>query len=339
MAYPGINRQQEASIMIPLSMDLVRVTEAAAVAASAWVGTGAKELADKAATDAMRDRLNRIHFAARIVIGEGKKDDSFGLFSGEMVGRWKDEAPPGSPVYELCVDPIEGTRPTVQSGPEAISVLGAAEGAGSLMETEDFYTLKLAYGPEIASQVELTVDEPLEQIVRKAAKALGKPVDRLFVCILDRPRHRDMIEELRRLRVRIKLIQDCDVSGALATCREESGVDLMYGVGGAPEAVIAACGIKCLGGRIQAQRATNEGRSQPGTPIIDTEDLVRGDCVFAATGITNGSLLHGVRFTGRGAVTNSVFLRSRSGTVRWLVTEHGQLSRELEPGIPMEGPI
>jgi fructose-1,6-bisphosphatase II len=325
--------------MIPLSMDLVRVTEAAAIAASAWIGTGAKELADKAATDAMRDRLNRIHFAARIVIGEGKKDESFGLFCGERVGRWRDDAPPDAPVYELCVDPIEGTRPTVHSGPEAISVLGAAEGAGSLMETEEFYTLKLAYGPEIASRVELSIEEPLEQIVRKSAQALGKPVDRLFVCILDRPRHRAMIDELRRLRVRIKLIQDCDVSGALATCRPESGVDLMYGVGGAPEAVIAACGIKCLGGRIQAQRASNDGQPQPGTEILDIEDLVRGDCVFAATGITSGSLLHGVRFTSRGAVTSSLFLRSRSGSVRWLTTEHGQQSRELEPGAPMEGPL
>jgi fructose-1,6-bisphosphatase II len=325
--------------MIPLSMDLVRVTEAAAIAASAWIGTGAKELADKAATDAMRDRLNRIHFIARVVIGEGKKDDSYGLFSGETVGRWRDEPPSGAPVYELCVDPIEGTRPTVHSGPEAISVLGAAEGAGSLLDTEDFYTLKLAYGPEIAAQTELSLEEPLESIVRRSARALGKPVDRLFVCILDRPRHHEMIEELRRLRVRIKLIQDCDVSGALATCRPESGVDLMYGVGGAPEAVIAACGIKCLGGRIQAQRVSNDGKPQPGTPIIDTDDLVKGDCVFAATGITNGSLLHGVRFTNRGAVTNSVFLRSRSGSVRWLTTEHGNQSRELEPGAPMEGPL
>lgn len=325
--------------MIPLSMDLVRVTEAAAIAASAWIGTGEKELADKAATDAMRDRLNRIHFAARIVIGEGKKDDSYGLFRGERVGQWREQAPPDAPMYEIGVDPIEGTRPTVQSGTEAISVLGVAEGMGSLLETDDFYTLKLAYGPEIASQVELSVDEPLSQIVARASQALNKSVDRLFVCILDRPRHQAMIDELRRLRVRIKLIQDCDVSGALATCRPESGVDLMYGVGGAPEAVIAACGIKCLGGRIQAQRATNEGQPRPGTRIIDTEDLVRGDCVFAATGITPGALLHGVRFTSHGAVTNSLFLRSRSGTARWITTEHGHASREMEPGAPMEGPL
>jgi fructose-1,6-bisphosphatase II len=315
--------------MIQLSMDLVRVTEAAAIAASAWVGTGEKELADQAATEAMRDRLNRVNFTARIVIGEGKKDESFGLFSGEMVGRQRNRSATDDTIYELCVDPIEGTRPTVNSGPEAISVLGAAEGAGTLLQTEDFYTLKLAYGPRIASRVELSVDEPLDQIVRLAAVALGKPVDRLVVCILDRPRHRRFIETLRRMRVRIKLIQDCDVSGAVAACREESGVDLLYGVGGAPEAVIAACAIKCLGGRIQAQRATNDGEPQPGTPILHIEDLVRGDCVFVATGITNGSLMHGVRFTERGPVTNSVFMRSRSGTVRWLTTEHG--NHPMEP--------
>lgn len=315
--------------MIQLSMDLVRVTEAAAIAASAWIGTGAKELADKAATEAMRDRLNRIDFAARIVIGEGKKDESFGLFSGERVGLHRQHPAPGEPVYELCVDPIEGTRPTVTSGPEAVSVLGGTEGAGALMETEDFYTLKLAYGPRIASQVELDIDAPLEDLVTKASAALGKPVDKLVVCILDRPRHKAMIDQLRRMHVRIKLIQDCDVSGAMASCRPESGVDLLYGVGGAPEAVISACAMKCLGGRIQAQRASNDGRPQPGTPIFQTEDLVRGDCVFVATGITNGSLLHGVRFTERGPVTHSVFMRSRSGTIRWLTTEHG--NHPLEP--------
>ena len=162
-------------------------------------------------------------------------------------------------------------------------MLGAAEGAGSLMETEEFYTLKLAYGPEIAAQSDISLEEPLEQIVRKAAQALGKPVDRLFVCILDRPRHREMIDELRRLRVRIKLIQDCDVSGALATCRAESGVDLMYGVGGSPEAVIAGCGIKCLGGRIQAQAPPTTAAPSPAPPSWTPTTWCGAICVFAAT--------------------------------------------------------
>jgi fructose-1,6-bisphosphatase II len=312
--------------MNQLSMDLVRVTEAAAIAASSWVGTGEKEEADRAATDAMRDRLNRIDFAARIAIGEGEKDKSFGLFRGEVVGARRDEVGAGRGdlrTYEICVDPIEGTRPTVTSGPEALSVLGVADFDGAMMAFPDrFYALKIAYGPQIARQVELYVDAPLSENLCKASRALGKSVDKIVVCVLDRPRHRGFIEELRRIGTRIKLIQDCDVSGAVATCLPDSGVDLYYGVGGTPEAVIAACAMRCLGGRIQAQLATNDGQPQPGR-IYMTEELVRGDCVFAATGITNGSLLRGVRYTPRGAVTHSVFMRSRSGTIRWLRTEHG----------------
>lgn len=306
-----------------LSMDLVRVTEAAAIAASSWIGTGEKEEADRAATDAMRDRLNRIDFAARIVIGEGEKDKSFGLFRGEVVGAHREGVVKGSGrTCEICVDPIEGTRPTVTSGPEALSVLGVADYEGAMMSFENFYALKLAFGPRIARQAEMYVDSPLAENICKASKALGKSVDKIVVCVLDRPRHKAIIDELRRIGTRIKLIQDCDVSGAVATCLPDSGVDLYYGVGGTPEAVIAACAMKCLGGRIQAQLADNDGRPQPGR-IYTTEELVRGDCVFVATGITNGSLLRGVRYTERGAVTHSVFMRSQSGTIRWLRTEHG----------------
>jgi fructose-1,6-bisphosphatase II len=310
--------------MNELSMDLVRVTEAAAIAASAWIGTGEKEEADRAATEAMRDRLNRINFAARIAIGEGEKDKSFGLFCGEVLGAARENiGKPDVRTYEICVDPIEGTRPVVTSGPEALSVLGVADTSSAMMAFKEFYSLKIAYGPQIARQVELYVDAPLAESICKASRALGKSVDRIVVCILDRPRHRGIIEELRRIGTRIKLIQDCDVSGAVATCLPDSGVDLYYGVGGTPEAVIAACAMRCLGGRIQVQLATNDGRPQPGGRIYMTEELVRGDCVFAATGITNGSLLRGVRYTPRGAVTHSVFMRSRSGTIRWLRTEHG----------------
>ncbi|MFO0909241.1 MAG: fructose-bisphosphatase class II family protein [Isosphaeraceae bacterium] len=309
--------------MNQLSMDIVRVTEAAAIAASAWIGSGEKEEADRAATEAMRDRLNRIDFAARVVIGEGEKDDSHGLFYGEVVGRRRDEVLHGEKeVYEICVDPIEGTRPTVTSGPEALSVLGVAHFDGALFASKNFYSLKLAYGPRIARQAELFVDAPIAENLCKASRALGKSVDKIVVCVLDRPRHKPIIEQVRRVGARLKLIQDCDVSGALATCLPDSGVDLYYGVGGTPEAVIAACAMKCLGGRIQAQLADNDARPLPGR-IYMTEELVRGDCVFAATGITNGSLLRGVRFTERGAVTHSVFMRSQSNTVRWLRTEHG----------------
>src|SRR4051794_2585144 len=170
--------------MNQLSMDLVRVTEAAAITASAWIGSGEKEAADKAATEAMRDRLNRIDFAARIVIGEGEKDDSHGLFYGEVVGRRRDQVLHGeTQTYEICVDPIEGTRPTVTSGPEALSVLGVADFDGAVMASKNFYALKLAYGPRIARQAELYLDAPIAETLCKASRALGKSVDKIVVCV------------------------------------------------------------------------------------------------------------------------------------------------------------
>src|SRR5262245_23004141 len=177
--------------MSQLSMELVGVTEAAALAASAWIGTGEKEEADKAATEAMRDRLNRIDFAGKVVIGEGEKDKSYGLFSGEVVGARRGEAGGGGVrTYEICIDPIEGTRPTVTSGPEALSVLGVADFEGAMMSFKNFYSLKLAFGPRIARQAELYVDAPLAENICKASRALGKSVDKIVVCVLDRPRHR-----------------------------------------------------------------------------------------------------------------------------------------------------
>jgi fructose-1,6-bisphosphatase II len=307
-----------------ISLDLVRVTEAAAIAASAWIGSGNKELADRDATEAMRSRLNKMEFAGRIRIGEGKKDQSFGLFKGEEVGALRGAAAvPDARWLDIAVDPIDGTTPTVTSGPEAISVLGVAEG-GAMLDTDEFYMHKLAYGPRIAQKVRLKITDPLEKVLRTAADAAGKDVSKIMVCILNRPRHAQFIKELRQWNVRIKLIQDCDVSGAIATCLPESGIDLLYGIGGAPESVITACAMKCLKGDFQAQIAiaTKETCSLT-EKVYGIEDLARGHCAFAATGITAGSILRGVRFTERGPVTNSVFMRSESGTVRWITTEHG----------------
>lgn len=298
-------------------MDLVRVTEVAAIAASAWIGSGDKIAADKDATEAMRERLNRLDFRARIVIGEGKKDDSYGLFTGETVGKAKKN----SRIYEIAVDPIEGTRPTVTSGPEALSVIAVSE-EKSLFETGEYYMNKLAYGPEIASKTKLDIRDPVSVTLKKVSEALGKKMGQIMVCVLDRPRHEKIIAEMRKLGVRIKLIQDCDVSGAIAACLPESGIDLLLGVGGAPEAVIAACAMKCLRGDFQAQIADVKG-NLTSQKVYKLKDLVRGECVFAATGITTGSLLRGVRYTRGGAVTNSVFMRSESGTIRWLMVQHG----------------
>lgn len=307
--------------MREISLDLVRVTEAAAIAASRWIGTGDKESADKAATEAMRERLNHMDFAAKIVIGEGKKDASSGLFEGEWVGKKAVANTSRASSYELAVDPIDGTRPTVTSGPEAMSVI-AVSGQGSLFSTPEFYMNKLAYGPDIASKTELDLKEPLSKTIERVARATGKAISSIVVCLLDRPRHEKMILELRKIGVRIKLIQDCDISGAIACCLPESGIDLLAGIGGAPEGVITACAMKCLGGGFKAQ-VVRKDLTFIDSKIYATHDLVRGPAAFAATGVTNGSLLRGVRFTTRGPVTHSVFMRSESGTVRWLTVYHG----------------
>ncbi len=301
-----------------ISLDLVRVTEAAAIAASSWIGSGNKEAADKAATKAMRERLNQMEFSARIVIGEGKKDKSDGLFAGEMVGKL---AKMEKVYYDLALDPIDGTRPTVTSGPEAMSVIAVAD-EGSLFSTAEFYMNKLAYGPEIAKKIELHLTDPLSRTIKLVSATTGKDISKIMVCLLDRPRHEKLIKDLHGIGVRIKLIQDCDISGAIACCLADSGIDLLCGIGGAPEGVITACAMKCLKGGFQAQVVKADG-----TPVDNKvycmEDLVHGPCGFAATGVTNGSLLRGVRFTSQGAVTNSVFMRSESGTVRWLTVYHG----------------
>jgi fructose-1,6-bisphosphatase class II len=303
--------------MREINLEIVRVTEAAAIAASAWIGSGDKKAADKAATDAMRSRLNAIDFAGRIVIGEGIKDEAAGLFAGEKVGALAQKS---DKVYDLAVDPIEGTRPTSISGPEALSVLAVAE-KDSLFSTTEFYVNKLAYGPQIASKVKLSITDPLERTVERVWTATGKDAKKIMVCVLDRPRHEKLIAELRRIGVRIKLIQDCDVSAAIATCLSDSGIDLLCGIGGAPEGTLTACAIKCLRGDFQVQVVKKDGSIEP--KVYHLNEMVRGECAFAATGITNGSLLRGVRYAPEGPISNSVFMRSVSGTVRWLTAYHG----------------
>ena len=306
----GENRLKE------INLDIVRVTEAAAIAASAWVGSGDKLAADRDATEAMRDRLNRLNFRGVVRIGEGKKDKSHGLFKDDVVSS----SQPDAYEYDLAVDPIDGTTPTVTSGPEAMSVLAVAH-RGTMFDTDDYYMLKLAVGPEVAAAgIELSLERPLEDTLRSIAQVLDKPVAKLTVCMLNRPRHEAYIRDIRRLGTRLKLIQDCDISGAIACCLPEREIDLLYGVGGAPEAVLTAAALKCFGGRLLGQ-VWREGVLHG--PVLNEEEMVRGDCAFAATGITNGSLLSGVRWTPRGPTTSSMFCRSVSRTVRWIKTWHG----------------
>jgi len=317
-----------------LHLDLVRVTEAGAIAAAQYVGRGDKIAADAAATEAMRNRLNKTDFAGKIIIGEGMKDEAPGLFEGEVVGQLgllQESDPPADQDhendiiaprhYDIAVDPIEGTTPTAKGGYEAMSVIALA-GEGCLLSTDEFYMKKIAYGPKVARKVKINLTDDCGQILRMVALALDKPTSKLTVCLLDRPRHDDLIDTLRSLECRIKFIQDCDVTACIATCMPDTGIDLYLGIGGSRVGVISAAAMKCFGGVIQAQLVEKDG-----TPISDklyeVEDLAKGDCIFSATGITDGKLFRGVRYTSHGPITNSLTMRSASGTIRKIETWHG----------------
>lgn len=316
-----------------LHLDLVRVTEAGAIAAGRYVGRGDKLAADYAATEAIRNRLNRIDFAGRIVIGEGKKDDAPGLFEGEIVGQLglmeleskdiksKDIKVLHPKFHDIAVDPIEGTTPTAKGGYEAMSVIALA-GEGAFLSTDCYYMNKIAYGPEIASKVKINVTEDVEHIVKMTSLALNKDISKITVCLLERDRHVTLVERLRSVGCRIQFIQDCDVTACISTCMPESGIDIYMGIGGSPEGVIAAAALKCLGGVIQTQLVKADGTIFD-PKLLEIEDLAAGDVLFSATGITNGLLLRGVRFTSNGPVTNSLTMRSESGTIRKIETIHG----------------
>ncbi len=299
-----------------IHLDMVRVTEAGAVAASEHVGRGDKNAADRAATDAMIERFNKIDFSGNIVIGEGRKDGAPGLFVGDKVGNWSNP----DVQYDIAVDPIEGTRPTALGGYEAISTL-AVGSQNSLYSSETFYMKKLAMGPDF-NKLNVSITEPLSDIVQKVSDFTGKPHHRIMVCMLDRPRHKEYVDTLRAFGCRIKLISDCDVSGAIASCVSESGIDFYYGIGGAPEGVISAAALKCMRGRFEGMLCEPDGRLID-SKVLGMEDLAKGDVVFCATGITSGSLLRGVSFPGGKPRTHSVLMRSESGTVRWLDSIHG----------------
>jgi fructose-1,6-bisphosphatase II len=296
-------------------LDLVKVTEAAAIEASHHVGRGDKIAADKAATEAMKDRLNRmINFSARIAIGEGKKDDAPGLFKGDLIGE-------GEIQYDIAVDPLDGTTQTSKGGNEAMSVI-AVGNKGCLLDTEDWYMNKLAYGPDVAKLNKIKITDPIKVQLQDLSTALRKDIKRITVCVLDRPRHSKLIQDLRESGCRIKLIQDCDITAAIATAIPDSGIDAYMGIGGSPEGVIGAAAIKCLKGGFQGVLCNKDGIIE-NEKILYTEDLAKGDVIFCATGVTDGSLLKGVRWTPNGPATHSITMRSESGTVRWISTIHG----------------
>ncbi len=305
-------------------LDFLRVTEAAALSASRWVGKGKRDEADQAACEAMRSELNAMEMDATIVIGEGERDEAPMLFIGEKLGR------PGSPEVQIAVDPLEGTNLCANGTPNAISVLAAAvEGEGFLMHAPDCYMDKLVVGPECAGVVDITV--PPRVNVRLMAKALGKDVDECIIGVLDRPRHEELIRELREAGCRVHLVADGDLSVAIAALDLESGIDGLMGIGGAPEGVITAAAVLCTGGEMQARlHFTIAGQRERAQEMISgdvdrvfsTEDLARGRVCFAATGITTGDLLKGVRFRHGFAYTESIVMLSHDQTIRRIETTH-----------------
>ncbi len=306
-----------------LAMDLVRVTEAAALAAARWMGRGDKEGADGAAVHAMRIVLSTIPMDGVVVIGEGEKDNAPMLFNGERIG---DGTPPRT---DIAVDPIDGTTPTALGRGGALSVIAVSERGTMFNPGPCVYMEKLAVGPRSAGMIDIS--RPPEENLRAVAKAKGTSVRDVTAVILDRPRHADLIAQVRATGARIRLITDGDVAGAIATAWPDSGVDILFGIGGTPEGVIAAAALKSMGGEIQgklwprdaAERQAAVDAGYDLDALLTTDDLVQGDnCFFAATGITDGELLSGVRYNEAGATTQSLVMRSKSGTVRLIAARH-----------------
>ncbi|WP_040792019.1 class II fructose-bisphosphatase [Nocardia paucivorans] len=306
-----------------LALELVRVTEAGAMAAGRWVGRGDKEGGDGAAVDAMRQLVSSVSMRGIVVIGEGEKDEAPMLYNGELVGDGT------GPEVDFAVDPIDGTTLMSKGSPGAISVLAVAERGAMFDPSAVFYMHKIAVGPEVADVIDITI--PIGENIRRVAKAKKASVSDLTVCILDRPRHAELIHQVREAGARIRLISDGDVAGAIAAARPDSGTDILVGIGGTPEGIIAAAAMRCMGGALQGKLAPKDDEERQKAidaghdldRVLFTEDLVSGENVFfCATGVTDGDLLRGVRYFGGGASTQSIVMRSKSGTVRMIDAYH-----------------
>jgi fructose-1,6-bisphosphatase II len=308
-----------------LALELVRVTEAAAMAAGRWVGRGDKNGADGVAVNAMRVMISTIGMNGTVVIGEGEKDNAPMLFNGEQVGDGT------GPECDVAVDPIDGTTLTAKGMSNAVAVLAVAPRGSMYDPSAVFYMDKLATGPEAADVVDIRY--PVAENIHQVAKAKGGKPEDVTVVLLDRPRHQKLAEEIRATGARIKFIVDGDVAGAISAARPDSGIDLLLGVGGTPEAIITACAMKSMGGVIQGQlwpqddaerqKAIDAGHNLDPDFVLATDDLVTGDdCFFVATGITDGDLMRGVRYYAGGCATESLVMRSRSGTIRKISSEH-----------------
>src|SRR6266478_2868848 len=322
-----------------IEFDFVRATEAAALNSLRWLGRGDKEAADAAACDAMRGMFDLMNICGEVVIGEGIKDDAPGIFKGEQLGTWL----PGAPQFDIAIDPIDGTTNISKGAPNSISCIAAAspeEGVKvALRDIPSFYMMKLAYGPRVVQHMQITgietikIESPIEETLLVVAQALNKRVQDVVVTMLDRPRHQEMVAEIRRVGASLRLISDGDIAAAMAPSITDSGIDLYLGIGGSPEAVLAAAGIKCLGGDMQCvmwPRDENErnsliaeGHEAVLGRFFFADDLANGEnIIFCATGISDSALLRGVKSQGPSATTHSILMRAKSRTVRFIRASH-----------------
>jgi fructose-1,6-bisphosphatase II len=306
-----------------LALELVRVTEAAAMAAGRWVGRGDKNGADAAAVNAMRQLVSTVSMKGVVVIGEGEKDEAPMLYNGEEVGDGD------GPECDVAVDPIDGTTLAAKGMNNAIAVMAVADRGAMYDPSAVFYMDKLVTGPDAADYVD--IEAPVDHNVQAVAKAKHCSAEDVTVVVLDRPRHEDLVQQIRDAGARIKFITDGDVAGAIMAARDGTGVDLLLGVGGTPEGIITACAVKCLGGVVQGklwpkddtERAKARDAGHDLSRVLSTDDLVSSDNVFfVATGVTDGELLEGVRYRAGGATTHSLVMRSKSGTIRTIHSEH-----------------
>ncbi|QGU02440.1 Fructose-1,6-bisphosphatase class 2 [Corynebacterium kalinowskii] len=306
-----------------LAMELVRVTEAAALASGRWVGRGMKNEGDGAAVDAMRQLINSVNMKGVVVIGEGEKDEAPMLYNGEEVGTGF-----GAEV-DIAVDPVDGTTLMAEGRPNAISVLAASERGSMYDPSAVFYMNKIAVGPEAAGKID--IQAPAAHNIQAVAKAKNIAASDVTVVVLDRPRHIDLIKEIREAGAKVRLISDGDVAGAVAAAQATNSVDIMMGTGGTPEGIITACAMKCMGGEIQGMLAPKDDAEREKAiaaghdldRVLFTNDLVASDnCYFVATGVTNGDMLRGVSYRANGATTRSLVMRSKSGTIRFIESVH-----------------
>src|SRR5690625_4412208 len=317
-----------------LTMELVRVTEAAALSSARWMGRGLNNEADDAATSAMRTVFDTIPMRGTVVIGEGEMDEAPMLYIGEKLGTGD------GPLVDVAVDPLEGTSIVARGSWNALSVIAIADG-GNLLHAPDMYMHKIAVGPEAVGKVD--INAPTIDNLKAVAKAKNKDIEDVVAVVLNRPRHGELIQEIREAGARIKLIQDGDVAGAMNTAFDHTGVDILFGIGGAPEGVISAVALKCLGGEIQGKLAPSNDKEIARCKKMGITDLDRvfymddscsgNDAIFAATGVTDGELLKGVQYKGQNATTDTVVMRAKSGTIRFI---DGQHSLKKKPNLVME---